>query len=377
MSTPTEQAAQREELVLNMGPHHPSTHGVLRFIVHTDGEIMRKAVPEVGYLHRALEKLAESQSYTGYMPFTDRVNYLEAMFAEQAYAMAVEALLATEVPPRAEFLRVIACELNRIANHHITLGCITMDLGAYTPFVYLLRERETINDLIEALCGNRITHNYLRIGGVSADVDQKWLGQLEAFLNHFEPIIDEFEALIVGNEILIKRMENVATISRTDAVAWGLTGPNLRASGQDWDVRRDIPYSVYPQMEFKVPVGPLGRGQTGDCNQRFLVRVEEMRQSCRILRQCLSGLPEGEIIAKVPKMIKAPKGESYASVEGARGELGCYLVSDGGKTPYRLKWRTGSFSAMSIIEHVSPGLMIADLVALVATLDVIAPECDR
>jgi NADH-quinone oxidoreductase subunit D len=360
-----------------MGPHHPATHGVLRFIVHTDGEIMRKAVPDVGYLHRGLEKLAEHQTYSGYMPFTDRVNYLEAMFCNQAYAMAVERLLGVEVPPRAEFLRMLACELNRLANHHITLGCIAMDIGAFTPFVYLVRERETINDLIEALCGNRITHNYLRFGGVASDVDDQWLKQVESFLDHFEPIINEFVSLIAGNEILVRRLADVGTICAEDAVAYGLVGPNLRASGVDWDLRRDQAYGAYDQVDFEVPLGKGELGTVGDCFERFYVRIEEMRQSCRILRQILSKLPDGDIRAKVPKVVKPPAGETYACVEGARGELGFYLVSDGTPKPYRLKIRSGSFAAMSIIERISHGLMIADLVAVIATLDVIAPETDR
>jgi NADH-quinone oxidoreductase subunit D len=369
--------SSREELVLNMGPHHPSTHGVLRFVLYTDGEIMRLARPDIGYLHRGLEKLAENQSYAGYLPFTDRVNYLEAMFTNQAYAMAVERLLAVEVPPRAEYLRTMAAELNRIASHHICLGCITMDIGAYTPFVYLLREREKINDLLEALCGNRLTYNYLRVGGVSADADDAWLKSVERFLDHFEPVCDELHSLIGGNEILVKRLANVASICGSDAVAYGLVGPNLRASGVDWDLRRDAPYSAYRQLSFEVPLGQGVRGAVGDCYERYLVRAAEMRQSCRILRQCLQKLPAGEIRAKVPRLLKPPAGETYACVEGARGELGVYLVSDGSDRPYRLKWRTGSFAAMSIIEHISRGLMIADLVALIASLDVIAPETDR
>ena len=367
----------REELVLNMGPHHPATHGVLRFVLHTDGEIMSRAVPDVGYLHRGLEKLAEGQTYAGYLPFTDRINYLEAMFCNQVYAMAVERLLGVSLPPRAEYLRMIACELNRLANHQISLGCIAMDLGAFTPFVYLVRERETINDLMEALCGNRLTHHYLRIGGVAFDVDDVWLGRLARFLDHFEPVIDEFDSLITYNEILIQRMANVAVICGEDAVAFGLVGPNLRASGVDWDLRRDLPYSAYGEVEFDVPVGQGQIGTVGDCLERFIVRVAEMRQSCRILRQCLAKLPAGDIQAKVPRLIKPPKGEVYAAVEGARGELGVYLISDGSTKPYRLKWRTGSFAGLSIIEHISRGLMIADLVAVIATLDVIAPETDR
>jgi NADH-quinone oxidoreductase subunit D len=377
MNNTVECIDDREELVLNMGPHHPATHGVLRFVVHTDGEIMRKAVPAVGYLHRGLEKLAEKQTYPGYMPFTDRINYLEAMFCNQAYAMAVEKLLGTEVPPRAEYLRVIACELNRIANHLVGLGCVIMDLGAFTPFLHNLRERERINDLIEAMCGNRITHNYLRIGGVAHDIDQEWLDQLRAFLDHFDRFLPEFGRLISHNEILIKRMADVAIITGEQAIAYGLVGPNLRASGVDWDLRRDAPYSVYDQLEFDVPVGQGVYGTVGDCYDRYDVRITEMEQSSRILRQCIDKIPEGEIKAKVPKMIKTPVGEVYSCVEGARGELGIYLVSDGTKQPYRLKIRTGSFAGMSIIEAISRGLMIADLVAVIATLDLIAPETDR
>ncbi len=377
MIEPTDNNPQRSELVLNMGPHHPSTHGVLRFVVYTDGEIMRRAQPDIGYLHRGIEKIAENKTYPGYMPFTDRINYLEAMFCNQAYAIAIEKILGITPPERAEFLRVIACELNRIASHQVTLGCIAMDLGAFTPFVYLLREREKINDMMEALCGNRLTHNYMRIGGVSADLDDTWLGNLEGFLDHFELILEEFTSLIVYNEILVKRLADVAVICAADAVGYGLVGPNLRASGVNWDCRRDLGYSVYPQLEFDVPLGRGERGTVGDCFERFVVRVEEMKQSCRILRQCLRKLPDGEIQAKVPKMIKAPKAEVYSCVEGARGELGVYVVADGTTKPYRVKWRTGSFSAMSIVEAISRGLMIADLVAVIATLDVIAPETDR
>lgn len=377
MNEHNQSVEQRQELVLNMGPHHPSTHGVLRFIVYTDGEIIRRAVPDIGYLHRGLEKIAESKTYPGYMPFTDRINYLEAMFCNHVYANAVEKLLGVQVPERAEILRIIACELNRLASHQVTLGCITMDLGAFTPFLYLLREREKINDMMEALCGNRLTHNYMRIGGVSADVDQSWLKSLEEFLDHFEPTIEEFRSLIVGNEILVKRLADIAVICAEDAVGFGLVGPNLRASGVDWDCRRDLGYGAYPEFEFEVPVGKGEKGTVGDCLDRFTVRVEEMEQSCRILRQCLSKLPEGEIQAKVPKMIKVPKAEVYSCVEGARGELGVFLVADGTTKPYRVKWRTGSFAAMSIVETISRGLMIADLVAVIATLDVIAPETDR
>ncbi|MBI2889418.1 MAG: NADH-quinone oxidoreductase subunit D [Nitrospirae bacterium] len=367
----------REELMLNMGPHHPSTHGVLRFILHTDGEVMRKAVPDVGYLHRGIEKIAERQPFAGFVPFTDRVNYLEAIFANQAYALAVERLAGIQVPPRAEYLRVIAAELNRIASHQISIGSVSMDIGAYTPFLYLLREREKINDLFEALCGQRLTFNYLRLGGVAFDVKDEWLRRLEAFLDHFEPAIDEFNSLISANEIFVKRLAHVAPISAADAVGYGLVGPNLRASGVDWDLRRDQPYGIYPELEFDVPVGRGIRGEVGDCYDRFWLRVEEMRQSCRLLRQAVAKLPAGDVCAKVLRKLKLPAGEAYGCVEGARGELGFYVVTDGTDKPYRVKIRSGSFAALSIIEHLSRGLMIADLVAVIATLDVLAPEMDR
>jgi len=366
----------REELMLNMGPHHPSTHGVLRFILHTDGEVMRKAVPDVGYLHRGIEKLAERNTYAGFVPFTDRINYLEPIFANHGYVMAVERLLGVQVPPRAEMLRVITSELNRLASHYVTLGSVAMDIGAYTPFVYLLREREHINDLMEALTGQRLTFNYLRIGGVAFDATDEWLKQVEQFVTGFEPIIDEFDSLISGNEIFVKRLVNVAPISAADAVGFGLVGPNLRASGVDWDLRRDQPYSAYPELQFDVPLGKGKLGTLGDCHDRFLVRVLEMRQSCRILKQALRKLPSGDIRAKVTR-IKPAAAETYAAVEGARGELGYYVVADGTDKPYRVKVRSGSFASLSIVEHVSPGLMIADLVALIATLDTLAPEMDR
>ena len=377
MADALQAAPHREELLLNMGPHHPSTHGVLRFVLHTDGEVMNKAVPEVGYLHRGMEKAAERQTYGGYMPFTDRVNYLEAIFVNQAYALAVEKLAGIEVPPRAEYLRVITAELNRIISHFITLGSVAMDLGAFTPFLQLLREREKGNDLMEALCGQRLTYNYLRIGGVAYDADDAWLKKVEAYIPQVEAAMEEFDDLISLNEIFVKRLANIGAISARDAVGWGLVGPNLRASGVDWDLRRDQPYSVYPQFQFEVPFGKGWKGTVGDSFDRFWMRGLEVRQSCKIIRQALAKIPSGDFKAKVVRNLKVPAGEAYGCVEGARGELGFYVVADGTDKPYRLKIRSGSFAALSIIEHVSPGLMIADLIAVIATLDVLAPEMDR
>lgn len=365
------------QMTVNMGPQHPSTHGVLNFLLVTDGEVMEKAVPHVGYLHRGMEKLAEGIAYHGYMPFTDRIDYLASMFANQGYAMAVEKLLGCALPPRAEMLRVIACELNRIASHLVATGTMAMDIGAFTPFVHWLREREVINDLMESLCGSRLTYNYMRIGGVGYDLPEGWTDRLLRWMDHFVIVIDEFERLISNNEIFVERLANVSVITPADALGYGLTGPNLRASGVDWDLRRDMPYAGYGQFRFDVPVGKGFRGTVGDCYDRFAVRVQEMRQSERILRQAVEMLPAGDIAAKVPRKVKLPVGESYARVEAPRGEMGFYLVSDGGESPYRLKVRTGSFSAMSIIEHLSHGVMIADLVAIIGSLDVIAPEIDR
>jgi len=365
-------------MLLNMGPQHPSTHGVINFLVETDGEVIARAIPEVGYLHRGIEKIAEQCAYPSFMPYTDRVDYLAAMFANQVYAMAVEKLQGIEVPERAEYLRVVTAELNRIASHFIGAGSMAMDLGAYTPFMYWVREREAINDLIEEVCGARLTYNYHRIGGVASDIPVGWDKKVLAYLDHLEPMVDEFDRLISGNEIFVERLANIAVISAEEAIAYGLVGPNLRASGVDWDIRRDAPYSVYDKLQFDVPLGKGVRGVVGDSYDRFEVRIREIRESVKIVRQAIQGLPEGEVLAKVPKKIKPEAGKDcYVKVESARGELGVYLYADGSDHPGRLKIRTGSFSAMSIIESKSPGLMIADLVALIASLDVVAPEIDR
>jgi NADH-quinone oxidoreductase subunit D len=366
-----------QEMVLNMGPQHPSTHGVIRFIVHTDGEVLRKVLPDIGYLHRGMEKIAEKMTYKRYMPFTDRIDYLAAMNCNQAYAMTVAKLGGITIPPRAEYLRVIASELCRISSHLIMVGSTGLDLGAATPFVHAIREREKVNDLLEMLCGARLTFNYARIGGVSQDLPEGFKRKALDFLNRFEKVVEEYNGLLSYNEIFVKRLAGVAPISREDAISYGLVGPNLRASGVKRDIRKDDGYSIYPELDFEIPVGTNEIGEVGDCFNRYMVRVQEMLQSTRIVKQALEKIPEGEIRKKLPRALKLPKGEVYVRIESARGELGFYLVSDGEKSPYRLKIRTGSFAAMSIIEKVSPGLMLADLVALIATLDVIAPEIDR
>jgi NADH-quinone oxidoreductase subunit D len=369
-----------EEMVLNMGPHHPSTHGVLRFIVRTDGEIIRRATPDIGYLHRSLEKIAERCTYAGFMPYTDRIDYLAAMFANECWAMVCEKLMDVKVPPRAQYLRVISCELNRIANHFgIALACTAMDVGAITPFPYALREREYINDFIEELCGARLTYNYHRIGGVAFDMPKGWADKVLVWLDHFDRILPEFDRLITYNAIFVKRMADVAVISGQEALDWGIVGPNLRASGISWDLRREDRYGAYANLDFDVPVGKGQYGTVGDCWDRFWVRIEECKQSVRILRQAFEKIkehPENEIMGELPKKMR-PTGEAYARVESARGDMGCYVLAEGKDEPYRVRFRTGSFNAMGIVEHKSPGLFIADLVALIASLDVVAPEIDR
>ena len=370
-------AIQTEEMLLNMGPQHPSTHGVIRFVVKSDGEIMSEAIPDVGYLHRSIEKIGELCDYKGFMPYTDRADYLSAMNANLGYAMVVEKLLGTEVPERAEYLRVISSELNRIISHLLALGAFAMDVGAASPFIYALKEREKVNDLMEALCGQRLTYNYVRIGGVGYDMPPGFSEATLAFIDQFEPLMDEFERLVNGNKIFIERLANIGIITREDAIDFNLVGPNLRASGVDFDLRRDMPYSVYSKLEFDVILGTGEKGTVGDSFDRFMVRIREIQQSVRILRQCFSRIPEGEIMGKVPATIKPPVGEAYVRTESSRGDIGYYLISDGTKNAFRVRIRTGSFTGMAIIEKISRGMMLADLVTLIASLDVVAPEIDR
>lgn len=361
-----------EFLTLSMGPHHPATHGVIRFLLRLDGEVISEVNPEIGYLHRGLEKIAEKVTFAGYMPYTDRIDYLAAICCNLTYAMAVEKALGVEVPRRAQFLRVIAVELNRIASHLIAAGALANDTGAFTPFLHCIREREKTNDLMEMLCGARLTHNYIRIGGVSQDLPQSFKERLLDFLDSFEPFIDEFNRLITFNEIFVSRLKKIGVISEELAKSYGLVGPNLRGSGVKWDLRKDEPYLVYPELNFDIPIG-----KTGDAYDRYSCRIEEMRQSAKILRQAIEMVPDGPIESKVPRNVKVPPNEVYVRTESARGDMGIYLVTDGGPRPYRLKIRTGSFNAMTIFSKLAPGLMIADLVVLIGSLDIIVPEIDR
>ena len=368
---------ETEEMTLNMGPQHPSTHGVLRFVIKADGEVMREAIPDVGYLHRSIEKISEKVGYHGFMPYTDRVDYVAAMFCNQGWGMVCERLAGIQVPKRGEYCRVIAAELNRISSHLLSVGTMILDIGAMTPFFHAFREREKINDLLEELCGARLTYNYMRIGGVAWDLPPGFVERTLAFLDAFEPALEEFRDLISYNKIYVERCANVAAVPPELAINYNLVGPNLRASGVKYDVRRDLPYSVYPELEFDVPVGRGEVGTLGDCFDRYIVRMHEMKESARILRQCFQQIPDGPVIAKVPRKFKPPAGDAYVRVESAHGDMGWYAVSDGSEFPYRCRVRTGSFAAIAIVDLLSRGLMIADLVAVIASLDIVAPEVDR
>ncbi len=366
-----------EEMTLNMGPQHPSTHGVLRFVVKADGEVMIQAIPDVGYLHRSIEKISEKVGYHGFMPYTDRVDYVAAMFCNQGWGMVCEKLGGIEVPKRGEYCRVIAAEFNRIASHLLSVGTMVLDIGAATPFFHAFREREKINDLLEELCGARLTYNYMRIGGVAWDLPPEFAEKCLHFLARLEPMMAEYNDLITVNKLYLERCADVAVISAAEAINYNLVGPNLRASGVKYDVRRDLPYSVYPELEFDVPIGRGEEGTTGDSFDRYICRIREIQESIKILRQCFKQIPDGPVIAKVPRKFKPPAGDAYVRVESARGDMGWYAVSDGTEFPYRCKIRTGSFAAMAIIDNVSRGLMLADLVTVIASLDIVAPEVDR
>ncbi|MDT8447919.1 MAG: NADH-quinone oxidoreductase subunit D [bacterium] len=366
-----------EIMTINMGPQHPSTHGVIRFIIKTDGEIIHECIPDVGYLHRSIEKIAEAVSWQGFVPYTDRVDYLAAMNANWAYCTAVEKMIGAEVPRRAEFIRVIVGELNRISSHLIAIGATAMDLGAFTPFIQLLREREYINDLLEMACGARLTYNYISIGGVNWDVPPNWTEKIGEFLDHFELAMEQMNRLISYNRIFINRMANLATVSAETAIDYCFVGPNLRASGVKYDLRKDIPYSVYPELDFEIPVGEGREGAVGDCYDRYYVRAMEIRESIKILRQALKMMPEGEFQGKVKNNIKPEAGVAYVRHETPRGDTGYLIQADQKTSPYRLKIRTGSFTAMAAIPELAQGVFIADLVAIIGSLDVVAPELDR
>ena len=360
-----------EVFTLNMGPQHPSTHGVLQVILELDGETVVRARPEIGYLHRGIEKLAESRTYSQITPYTDRLDYLGSMSNNLAYCQTVEKLLDAEIPERAEYLRVIMAELNRISSHFLCIGSLAIDLGAVTGMIFAFRGRERVLDLFDLICGSRMTYNYIRIGGVMADVTPEFMTALQKFIADFPGLIGDYDTLITGNEIFYHRLVDTAKLSGERALALGVTGPILRASGVDYDLRRDETYSVYDRFKFDVPVC-----KNGDNWDRYTIRLDEMRQSVAIIEQALATMPEGPIMAKIPKVIKPPKGEAYHRIESPRGELGFYIVSDGGLKPYRMHVRRPSFVNLSALEDICRGVKLSDVVAVLATLDPILGEVD-
>ena len=390
--------ADAERMSLSMGPSHPSTHGVLRVQLELDGETVLKADPVIGYLHRGEEKIAENMTYNQFVPYTDRLDYLAPLANNVAYALAVERLAGIEVPARGQALRVVVCELARISSHLVGLGSFAMDCGAWTVFMYAFEEREKLYTLFEELTGARFTTSFSRIGGMARDIPPAWLDHVSDFCDQFMPRLEEMLGLLTDNRIWRKRTEGVGVISREDAIAWGLTGPNLRASGVAFDLRKDKPYSGYEQYDFDVPVGTRG-----DCYDRYLVRGEEMRQSVRIVKQAVAKFPPGAVSAFEERKIVAPPktrvlesmeeliqnfmivtegpqipaGEVYFEAENPKGALGFFIVSKGGGVPWRLKIRSPSFCNLSILPKVCVGAMLGDVVSILGSLDFVMGECDR
>jgi len=364
--------ADSEEMEISFGPQHPATHGVLRVMVSLDGEKIVDAKPIIGYLHRGTEKLFERESYNGCIPHTDRMDYTAAATNNQGLVGAVEKLMGVTVPPRAATIRMILAELQRLSSHIIWLATHALDIGAVSPFFYTFEEREKILDLYEDYCGARLTLNCMRVGGQPYDLPDGWTDRCRAFVDQLPEKIADWERLLTNNRIWKDRTVGVGVISAADAVEWGLTGPPLRGSGLRWDIRKVFPYDHYDEVEFDVPIG-----HNGDTYDRYLVRMEEMRQSIRIVRQCLDRLPDGPVMAKVPKTIKPPVGEIYHSVESPKGELGYYVVSDGSDTPYRLRVRPACFINLQALPELVRGHLVADMVAVIGTLDIVLGEIDR
>ena len=388
---------RKEELLLNMGPQHPSTHGVLRVVLELDGERIVKATPDLGYLHRGVEKLAEGLTYMQIIPHTDRLDYVCAMANNYAYVRSVEKLLDITVPVRAEYIRTIVAEMQRIIGHLFWLGTQALDIGAMTVFFWTFREREILLDMFEKLCGARLTLNYYRIGGVDSDFTPELVQRMKAFLDTFPEKVKEYDSLIASNRIWLGRTKNVAVLSAEDAINFGCTGPVLRGSGVAYDIRKAEPYGVYDKVDWDVPIG-----KNGDTYDRYWIRMEEMRQSARIIAQCLDQLPSGAIMAEAPQYIpppkelvmrdmeslihhfiiytqgiKPPKAETYCATEAPKGELGFFIVSDGSPRPYRMKIRSPSFVHMGAFDHMARGYLISDIITIFGTYDIVMGECDR
>lgn len=363
---------ESSELVLNMGPQHPSTHGVLRLILKLDGERVKAIECVIGYLHRGVEKIGENRTYAQFAPYVDRMDYIAAVSNGLGYCLAVEKLIGVEAPERAQTVRVAFAELNRIASHLLWLGTHALDIGAITPLFYTMREREEILKIFENYCGARLTTHAFRIGGLQYELYDGFEEQTRRFCDEFERRIDEYEQLLTRNPIWVERLKGIGILSAEDCKNFGVSGPMLRAAGVDWDLRKALPYSGYEHYDFKVPVF-----HGADSYDRYLVRIEEMRQSVHILRQALDRMPGGPVMAKVPKVLKPAPGEVYVSVEAPKGELGYYIVSDGSLHPYRLRVRPPSFLNLAALEKMAVGALVADVVAIIGTIDIVLGEVDR
>jgi len=361
-----------EELLLNVGPQHPSTHGVFRIVVKLDGEVIKEATPVMGYLHRGTEKLAENLNYTQIIPYTDRMDYVSAMTNNYVLVHAVEKMMQLEIPERAEFLRLIVMELQRVASHLVWWGTYLLDIGAMSPFLYAFRDREIIIDLFNELCGARLTYNYMRVGGVKWDAPPGWIDKVRDFIPYMRKRLKEYDKLVSGNEIFLARIKGIGTYDAETAIAYGLSGANLRCTGVKWDLRKEEPYSLYDRFEFDVPVGT-----GGDCYTRYVLRLEEIHQSLRILEQAVEQFPgDGETMGKVPRVIRPPEGEIYARIESPRGEIGCYIVSRGKQEPYRLKFRRPSFVNLQILPKLLVGETMTNLITILGGVDIVVGEVD-
>lgn len=359
-------------MIINMGPQHPSTHGVLHLVITLHGETIKKVEPHLGYIHRSIEKMCESLTYRQFIYVTSRMDYLSSHINNHACALCVEKGLQLEIPPRAQVIRVLMDELTRLASHELWWGAMAMDLGAFTPFFLAFRERETITDIMEDTCGARLTMNYIVPGGVMADLHPDFQKRVKAFIKLFREKADQYNELVTGNVIFQNRMKGVGVLSGEDAISYGCTGPTARGSGIACDIRKLYPYEVYSQLKFEEPL------ETGcDSFARYLVRIREMYQSISIIEQLIDQIPEGDFQAKTKAVLKLPKGEFYSRVETARGELGVYIVSEGATTPYRIKFRSPGFSNLSALDHMARGGKIGDLVAMMGTLDLVIPDIDR
>ena len=371
-------ALKSEEMVISMGPQHPSTHGVLRLELVVDGEVVVDVIPHIGYLHRCFEKHCEHMTnYQQVIPYADRMDYVAAMSNEFGFVVACEKLLKIKVPERVEYIRVIMAEFSRIVSHLIAIGTYGMDIGAFTPFLYCMRDRERVLDIFEQTCGARLLYNYMWIGGLSHDVQPDFAAKVKDFCKYFRPQIKELNDLLSYNKIFIKRTANVGVLPADVALNYAVSGPVLRGSGVQWDLRKNDPYSVYDRLDFEIPVGKGLKGTVGDCWDRYMVRVHEMEQSVNIIEQAVDKLPAGDVASAIPKRIRPDAGDVYVRTETPKGELGYYIVSDGTATPFRVKVKSPCFVNLSALPAMCRGAMIADIVAVLGSIDIVLGEVDR